>query len=60
MSRTVLLLILAADWALAQPQLGGTWVVTYSYSERRMDRGNFVAPPPCRYVESHAPDVSRS
>ena len=48
MKRAVLLLILAGHWALAQPNLGGTWRVTYSYAERRMDRGNFVAPPPCR------------
>ena len=38
--------------ALAQlevrPDVSGEWEITYSFSEVRGDRGNFVAPPPCK------------
>jgi len=31
-----------------RPDIGGEWEITYSFNERRGDRGDFVAPPPCR------------
>ena len=38
--------------ALAQlevrPDVSGEWEITYAFSEVRGDRGNFVAPPPCK------------